>query len=359
MLDDIDISTLSARPGLKWSRATAVGAIPAWVADMDFPVAEPVLDAIRESAATDLGYPAWQEEPRANPLIDAYVERTARLHGHRPDPGGIRVFTEIIQALQAILHVATAPGDAVALHTPAYPPFLETIETMGRRLVPIPMVDDGDGWTFDPAPLAGCKVLILVNPHNPTGRVLTRAELTGIAGLAERHDVLVIADEVHAELIYEPHRHIPFASIAPGRTVTLNSASKAFNLAGLRCAIADVAVPSVRKALDTLPPLLLGQAGNLGVFGTLAAWRHGDPWLAEVRSLLERNRRMVAEAFPGNRSPEGTYLAWLRIDPPDDVMLSPGPRFGPGGDGYARLNFATSLSVLEEILRRLRAIRPD
>jgi cystathionine beta-lyase len=357
MLDDIDLSTLSARPGIKWARATAAGAIPAWIADMDFPVAEPVLEAMREAAATDLGYPPWQDDPQENPLVAAYVERTDRLYGHRTDPAGIRIFTEIVQALQAILHVTTAPGDAVAMHTPAYPPFLETIETMGRRLVPIPMIDDGQRWVFDPAPLAGCRVLILVNPQNPTGRVFTRAELTGIADLAERHDVLVIADEIHAELTYEPHRHIPFATVAPGRTVTLTSASKAFNLAGLRCAIADVAVPPVRKALDTLPPLMLGQAGNLGVIGTLAAWRQGEPWLAEVRTLLERNRRMVAEALPGHHSPEATYLAWLRMGTPPDVMLSPGPQFGPGGDGYMRLNFATSRPVLAEILRRLRAIR--
>ena len=362
MLDDIDVSDLSARSGVKWARAAA-GAIPAWIADMDFPVAEPVLAAIRDA---DTGYPVWEEDPHANPLFRSYVSRVEALHGHRPDPGSIRVFTETIQALQAVLHVATEPGDAVAMHTPSYPPFLTTLERMGRRLVPIQMTDTGSGWAFDVDrhALAGCRAMILVNPHNPTGRVLTRDELSALAGLAERHDLLVIADEVHADLVYEPHKHLPFAPFAPGRTVTLATASKAFNLAGLRCAVADVAAPRVRKALDALPERLLGQPGTPGVAATLAAWEHGGPWLAEVRTLLERNRRLVAEAIGRHHSPEATYLAWLdlrslggdpagRILAEARVMLSPGPQFGPGRAGYARLNFATSRTVLEEILRRL------
>ena len=367
MLDDIDIADLTSLPGVKW--AGADGAIPAWIADMDFPAPEAVRAALARAAETDLGYPVWEEDPRANPLIDAYVERAAAKHGHRPDPAGIRLFTEIVQVVQAILHLTTEPGDAVAIHTPAYPPFLETIARMGRRLVPIPMIDSDTGWTFDPAPLAACRVLILVNPQNPTGRVFTGDELAAIADLAELHDVLVIADEIHAELVHEPHRHITFAGLAPGRTVTLTSASKAFNLAGLRCAVADVAAPSVRKALDALPPRMLGQPGTLGIRGTLAAWAHGEPWLAEVRGLLDRNRHMVAAALPGTHMPEGTYLAWLdlrrlgpdpaaRILAESRVMLSPGPQYGPGGEGYARLNFATSRPVLEEILRRLEPYAP-
>ncbi|MEV0902733.1 aminotransferase class I/II-fold pyridoxal phosphate-dependent enzyme [Actinoplanes sp. NPDC049802] len=366
MLDDIDIPTLSARPGIKWAQAD--GAIPAWIADMDFPIPDPVRDVIVEAARTDLGYPAWEADPRDNPLVGAYVARTARLYGHTPDPAGVRLFTEVIQALQAILYVATEAGDTVAVHTPSYPPFLETIERMGRRLLPIPMVD---GRTFDADRMDvdlrhhRCRILILVNPQNPTGRVFTRSELTTIAELAERHHMIVIADEIHADLTYAPHRFLPFAPFAPDRTVTLTSASKAFNLAGLRCAVADVAAPTVRRALDMLPPLLLGQPGSLGLLGTLAAWEHGDPWLAEVLALLERNRRMLMAALPGRlHEPEGTYLSWLdlrdlgpdpaaRIRDEARVLLSPGPQFGPGGEGFARLNFATSRPVMEEILSRL------
>lgn len=380
MLDDLDARTLSRGPGLKWARATAAGALPAWIADMDFPVAEPVQAALLDAVHTDLGYPAWDDRPQDNPLIEAFVTRMTRRYDYVPQPAHVRVFTELIQALQAILHVATAPGDAVAIHTPAYPPFVGTLEQMGRRLVPVPMVDTATGWVFDTDRLAAdvsryrCRAFILVNPHNPTGRVFTRGELSGIAELAERHDLLVIADEIHADLVYEPHRHQPFAALAPelaARTVTLTSASKAFNLAGLRCSVADVAAAPVRQALDALPPLLLGQPGTPGVLGTVAAWQHGDAWLAEVRAILDRNRQLVAAGLPDavrHHVPEATYLAWLDWRPlglgadpaallldKTQVMLSHGPDFGPGGQGHARLNFATSRPILDEILRRLRA----
>jgi cystathionine beta-lyase len=380
-LDNLEVSTLTKRPGVKWALATARGALPAWIADMDFPVAEPIRNALAEAVHSDLGYPVWDDGVTANPLVEAFVERMTTRYGYAPQPERVRVFTEVIQALQAVLHVATQPGDAVAMHTPAYPPFVQTLEKMHRRLVPIPMVDTEDGWSFDNDRLAadvaqhGCRALILVNPHNPSGRVFSRGELSALAEVAQRHDLLVIADEIHAELAYEPHQHVPFATLAPdlaARTVTLTSASKAFNLAGLRCSVADVAPASVRTALDALPPLLLGQPSSLGVLGTLAAWRHGESWLTEVRALLDRNRQLVAAGLPPavrHHLPEATYLAWLdwrALGLGDDpaatlltgsrVMLSSGPDFGPGGQGYARLNFATSEPVLTEILRRLREI---
>jgi cystathionine beta-lyase len=192
-----------------------------------------------------------------------------------------------------------------------------------------------------------------------------------MAEIATRHDLLVISDEIHADLTYEPHRHVSFAAFAPERTVTLQSAGKAFNLAGLRCCVAHIGDARVRAALDTLPPLLMGQPGNLGVLGTLAAWQHGDAWLADVRAVLHRNRRTVADGLPagvGFHLPEATYLAWLDFRPlglrPDPaarildragLMLSPGHDCGPGGEGFARLNFATGRTVLDDILDRLRA----
>lgn len=378
MLDDLDLSTLEKRPGVKWALATARGALPAWIADMDFPVAEPVRQALVDAVHSDLGYPSWDDQPAGNPLIEAFIERMRTRYRYAPQPAHVRVFTELIQALQAVLYVATAPGDAVAMHTPAYPPFVQTLERIGRRLVPIPMVDTDEGWSFDADRFAadaaqhGCRALILVNPHNPTGRVFDRGELTTLADIAQRHDMLVIADEIHADLTYEPHRHVPFASLAADladRTVTLTSASKAFNLAGLRCSVADVAAASVRASLDALPPLLLGQPSSLGVLGTLAAWQHGDPWLTQVRAVLDRNRHLVAAGLPSavrHHPPQATYLAWLDWRPlglgdnpattllaRNRVMLSRGPDFGPGGQGYARLNFATSQPILTEILRRL------
>lgn len=367
---------LRSRSGAKW-QVPPRDVLPAWVADMDYPVAEPVKEAVRRLAGSgDLGYPNW---PDGTPLREAFARRMSERYSWSPDPGRIREFTDVTQAVQAVLHLATEPGDGVAVHTPAFGPFLESIVEMGRRVVPIPMVDTGEGWTFDAAELAGrlagCRVLVLVNPHNPTGRAFRRSELLALARVAEEHDLLVISDELHADLTYQPYEHVPFASLGPdveARTVTLNAASKAFNLAGLRCAVGHLGPASLRAAFAAVPSGLFGSVGIFAVHATLAAWSEGDEWLAGTLAYLDRNRRLVeqevARRLPGVRhhAPEATYLAWLDCralrwgpDPAEvfldraGVQLTPGPEFGPGGDGFVRLNFATSTPMLTQILDRL------
>lgn len=354
--------------GLKWAKAKP-GVIPAWVADMDLPTAPAVVEALRRRAEGDLGYPVWLDSADGGPLAVAFAERMAARFGWEPDPGLVRTYSDLNQALQVLLHVWTAPGDAVALHVPAYHPFLGTLETMDRPLRPIRLVPDGDSWRAEIPDLTGCRVLLLVNPQNPTGRVFTRAELEELAELAERHDLLVISDEIHADLVYEPNRHIPFATILPDRTVTLTSATKAFNLGGIRCSVAHIGSAELRKALDEQPPFLFGSANLFGVEATVAAWGHGDAWLADTVALLDRNRRTLAERLPAGvsyRVPEATYLAWLdygrpgmaeRLEQEAKVLLNDGASFGPGGETFVRLNFATTEPVLDEILRRLAGVR--
>src|SRR5437868_8093656 len=196
----------SSRDGLKWAKA-GEGVIPAWVADMDFPVAPEITEALSRRAAGDLGYPAWLDSP-VSPLAETFAARMHDRYGWEPDPAFVRVYTDVNQALQVLLHVWTSPGDKVAMHTPAYHPFIETFAQMDRPLHPIQLLPEGDSWRFDEPDLTGCKVLLLVNPQNPTGRVFTRTELQGLADLAERPDLLVIADEIHADLIHGSHRHI-------------------------------------------------------------------------------------------------------------------------------------------------------
>lgn len=374
----LTLAELRRRPGLKW-RSAGPDDVAAWIADMDFPVPAAVRRAIAARAEADLGYPAWLLGDEPFPLGAAYADWMTRRHGHTPDPAHVYPFCDVNQALQVVLQVATEPGDHVAVHTPAYPPFLEGLDHMRRPAVPIPMRLDDGAWRMDldrfraDVARTRCRVLLLVNPHNPTGRVFRRDELTGLAEVAAEHDLLVISDEIHADLTYAPHRHIPFASLdadTAARTVTLTSASKAFNLAGLCCAIADVGPATVRAALDAQPIHLFGAVSVLSVEATLAAWRDGDDWLAEVRSVLRRNRDALGAALPdgvGYRPPEATYLAWLDFtatglgsDPAEylrriaGVLLSPGSMFGPGGEGHARLNFATGPSILGEILGRIR-----
>ena len=195
------------------------------------------------------------------------------------------------------------------------------------------------------------------------------------AEIAERHDLVVVADEVHAELAFPPHVHVPFAGIGPAaarRTITLTSATKAFNLAGIRCAVAHLGPDDVLAAREAAPAELFGQPSNLSVAATLAAWQHGGPWAASVLDYLRHNRDALAAGLAGrlpavgHHPPEGTYLAWLDVRPlglgPDPaarvlewakVAVGRGRDFGPGGEGFVRVNFATSRALLSEILDRL------
>lgn len=402
--DGFGAHDLGGRPGVKWRRVQD-GEIAAWVADMDFPPCPAVADRLAEVLATgDLGYPDWY---LGTPLRAAFADRMAQRYGWHPDPAAVREVTDLIQALQVVLHLATRPGDGVAIHTPAYPPFLHSITGTGRRLVPVPAQERDGRWTFDAARLddavagGGVRVLVLVNPHNPTGRVFTAAELAEIADVARRHDLLVVSDEIHAELVHAPHRHLPFAAVcddAARRTVTLTSASKAFNLAGLRCAVSHYGPADLLAVRDAQPFELFGAANLFGVHATLAAWSPAArPWAERLLTHLAAARRQVlagiGDRLPGVRmlEPEGTYLAWLDVrdtalagasgtsgtdgtsgmDGMDGtsgmggmaagrlraagVRLSPGSDFGPGGEGFLRLNFATSTQVLAEMLARIGA----
>jgi cysteine-S-conjugate beta-lyase len=377
VFDEPDERVLRFRPGVKWS-AAGPDVLPASIADMDFPVAEPIIASLRRYLDIgDLGYPNWPDG--VSPLRNAYAYRMKQRYDWFPDPDHVREFSDINHALRMALELATEPGDGVAVHTPVYPPFPRTIDQLGLRLVPLPMIDTDDGWTFDPQDCArrvaasGCRVLIVVNPHNPTGRAFSRQELLALAEIAERDDLVVISDELHADLVYPPKRHLPFAALDPAvadRTVTLYAASKAFSLAGLRCAVGHIGVAALRERLAAQPPT--PTVNVLGMRASLAAWTEGDAWLDNVLDYLDANRRLVtevvAEHLPGVRHhmPEATYLSWLDCRGLDlgvapgtyfrehgRVELNDGSGYNPGGDGFVRLNFATTAPVLRQILDRM------
>ncbi|GIH28551.1 aminotransferase [Acrocarpospora phusangensis] len=367
-LDELTLADAAVRDGLKWTQVRP-GVIPAWVADMDFPPPEAVREAVARRVDTDLGYPNWLDDS-VGPLAEAFAERMETRYGFQPDPGLVRTFSELNQILQIVLHLMTKPGDGVLVHTPTYNAFLNTLRAMDRRPVPMELTPDGETWHFElPSDIGATKVLLLVNPHNPTGHCFTRAELSSLAEFAERHDMIVISDEIHADLAFSPDAHIPFGTLLPDRTITLTSASKAFNMAGVRCAVAHLGHPAVRAAFDAQPLDLYGTPSVLGVDATIAAWRHGDAWLAEVLAILDRNRKLIAERMPAHvryQPPAATYLAWLDFGIPDaadylesgaGVRLNPGPLFG-APDGFARLNFGTSGPILEEMLTRITAALP-
>jgi cystathionine beta-lyase len=349
--------------------------LPTWVADMDLPPAPVIVEAVRALVDRgDFGY----NGAAASRLPDAFADWQERRHGWSPDVCDVRVFCDVMQAVDVALWLHTAPGDGVVIFTPVYPPFLGTVSKSGRRIVDCPLTEDG--WRLEPERLAsvideGTKAILLCNPHNPTGRMFSREELTAIAEAAQRHDLLVISDEIWSDLTHPGATHVPFPTLgddAAQRTVTISAASKAFNVAGLHCAAAHIGHPGVAEALRQLPSHVLGAVGSPGAEASLAAWTRGEQWLDETRAFLTAQRdhvasRLAAEA-PQVRSsvPEATYLAWLDFreaglgDDPAAVLLerarvalSKGLDFGPGGAGFARLNFATTRGILDEILDRI------
>jgi len=262
----------------------------------------------------------------------------------------------------------TESGAGIALHTPAYHPFLHSLTDMDRRLVHAPFeVDELREVIAAERPAA----LLLCHPQNPTGRVFDRPQLEAIADIVEEFDLIVISDEIHSDLVYSPGRHIPFASLSPAmesRTITVTSTSKAFNLAGLRWAVMHVGIERFDTMLRSYPKHWFGSPNMFGVEAAVAAWTESDDWLAAVMGVLDENRHRLSELLdqylPGAlyRAPDATYLAWIDCsilgegDAPFElfqsrgVELSPGTQFGAGGSGHVRLNFATSPSVLEQVV---------
>jgi cystathionine beta-lyase len=376
--DRIDLARLRARRGEKW-QLFGPDALAAWVAEMDFPLAEPVRQAIEAALALDdLGYPLDHADRDA--LAEAFAARMTERFAWSPDPGRVEVLSEVVQGIYLAIHQLTDANAGIVVQTPVYPPFLGAVKKLERRMLENPLHDGAARWEIDfdglrTCAAAGAQMLLLCNPHNPSGRVFTRAELEAIAAIAAAHDWIVVADEIHADLVYEGHVHVPFASLAPEvaqRTLTLTSASKAFNVPGLRCALAHFGSQAMQRRFDRLPRGLRGGTGSLGPAVTLAAWRHGDEWLAAALAYLDANRRhvarFVAERWPAVRHhlPEATFLAWLDcralgIAPSPHaallergrVALSDGAWFGAPGRGCVRLNFATSRAIVDAVLERM------
>ena len=377
----LPVETMRARRGIKWKRY-GEAVLPAFVADMDFAVAESVQSAVRRIVdQQDYGY--YHREDRDG-LESAFADRMRERFGWEASPERTLPITDLLQGIAAAIVAFSEPGDGVVVQTPIYPPFLSGIDGTGRIRVLNPMVDSGSRLLVDSDGLHQVvddrtRVILLCNPHNPSGRAFEREELDAIGRVAVERDLVIVSDEIHCDLVYAGGRHIPTGSLGgeiAARTVTVNSATKGFNIAGLRCAVmhfgSDELLERFRRAI---PERLLGGVNAIGVDATVAAWRHGQPWLDQVMERLSANRdrvaAWVAEVVPTIHSypPEATYLAWLdcrRLALPAaspqefflreaKVALGVGGDFGPGGEACVRLNFATSAPILDEVLERMAA----
>lgn len=374
-LDALDLDVLRARRTMKWSRYPP-DVLPAWVAEMDFPLAPAVVEAARRVVeAHDLGY----SEPAG--LAEAFAGWAERHHGWRPDPALACPVGDVMAGLEAAVRVLTQPGEGVVLLTPAYPPFYLLLAQLGRVVVPWPLLDRPDGWQLDlqcldDALRAGARAVLLCHPHNPTGRVLTAGELVAVAEIVDARGAHVISDEVHAPLLAGGASFIPYAVSAPqaaAHTVTVTSISKGWNVPGLKCALLQ-AQPGTARVTDAVPQYERLRASAPGVVASIAAWTDDDGWIDEVRGHLDLTRAELAgwvRRTPGVRAhpAQAGYLAWLDLreaglgDDPAGVLLHRGRvAVNPGssyalpaeqGHGRIRLNHGTSLPLLREALRRI------
>lgn len=382
---ELPLDVLRARRNAKWARYPA-DVLPAWVAEMDFAVAYPIRRAMdRIVAEQEYGYPMRNGGSADRALAEAFGRRMKARFGWEPDLDLVESLTDLVQGQFATIWAYSEPGDGIILHLPAYPPFHMAIKETGRKLLANRMIDDGAGFRIDfdemTALARQSSMLMLCNPQNPTGRVFTREELVRIGEIAEAHDLIIVSDEIHCDLMYDGHVHIPMAMISPAaaaRTVTITSATKGFNIPGLRCAVMHFGSQALKDRFRArFPSHMLGSPGIVGVDATIAAWDEGQPWLDGVLRVLQANRDRMdaffAAEMPGIKwhKPEATYLGWLDCTslalPATGhdffverarVALSAGEVFDERCDRHARFNFATSPAILEEILGRMaRAVR--
>ena len=381
VIDSTTVAVLRARGSFKWT-APGPDGLGAAVAEMDFGAAPPILDALAElSAAANFGY---LPPPMAEELAGACAGFMARRYGWQADPADIHPIPDVIKGLELAITHFSRPGSPVILPTPAYMPFLIVPEFLGRQIIQVPMLDDGTGFfTFDldgidAAFRAGGQLLIFCNPYNPLGRVFSADEMTQLTDLVDRRGGRVFADEIHAPLVYPGQRHIPYAATsetAAGHSLTATSASKAWNLPGLKCAQVVLTNDADRQRWADLGVFASHGASNPGVVANIAAFRHGEPWLDEVLGYLDDSRRLLAglvrQHLPGvrYRPPDGTYLAWLdctALDLPQSpgelitdrarLTVVDGPAFGTGGAGAFRFNFATPQPILSQMVRQIAGV---
>lgn len=375
----VTVAAARAAGSFKWTELDDDGLIGAGAAEMDFGTAPPVAAALREAVDAHMfGYlaPAVAAQARA-----ACAEWQRETYGWDVPPDDVRLLPDVVRAFHVAVEHFSRPGSAVIVPTPAYPPFLRVPPMLGRRVVELPMVADGGRYRLDLDLLAraftdGAHLLVVCNPHNPAGRVLEPAELSAICAVVDRHGGRVFADEVHAPLVYPEHRHVPYASVssaAAAHTITATSASKAWNLPGLKCAQMLLSNDADRARWERLNRLAIDGTSTLGAVAATAAYRLGRPWLRALLAHLDRNRRLLATLLGEHlpqvpyTPPEGTFLAWL--DCRELAVSSPAGHFaahagvvtldgadcGRAGEGFVRVNFGTSQEVLRSVVAGLAA----
>jgi cystathionine beta-lyase len=353
--------------------------LPMWVADMDFRAPQKVLDALHEIVEHGIfGYPAHSK------TVDQAVQSwLSRRYNWKIDTSSLIYTAGIVPTISYIIQAFTEPGDQVIIQTPVYYPFYDVVNKNNRELIKNPLAFDGDHYEMDLAQLESeitekTKMIVLCHPHNPVGRVWKRNELEALADICQKYNLLVVSDEIHADLLFKGETHIPFASVsddAASRTFTCLAPSKTFNLAGIQTSYVVVENKQLHtKLANHLSNSFANMTNSFAEAATEAAYTHGEEWLEELMSYVEDNyhfvRQYVNEHMPKLRvmDSEGTYLLWLEcsnlpLSPAErkkwlieeaQVALNPGMIFGEEGKHFERINLACPRATLQEGLERIK-----
>jgi cystathionine beta-lyase len=376
-----------ATNSLKWDTYPE-DVLPMWVADMDFRSPPAVIEALHQAVEHGIfGYPSGlhNEPNQRNELREVLVERMARLYAWQIQPEDIYFVPGVVVGFNLAAHALGEAGCNLVVQPPVYPPILGAAANAGMQRVDNPLIPhlneagmlhyEIDFDHLEQAITPETRLFLLCNPHNPTGRVFTHSELERLAEICLRHGVAICSDEIHGDLIFQPHQHLPIASLDPEiarNTITLMAPSKTFNIPGLQFSFAIVPNREWRQRLEAAGQGLVSWINALGWVAALAAYRQGEEWLKEVMRYLQANRdflvQWIEELLPNipHTCPEGTYLAWLDCRPlnlPNDpytffvqeakVAFNDGKAFGKEGKGFIRWNFACPRPVLEEACDRI------
>jgi cystathionine beta-lyase len=352
--------------------------IPMWVADMDFAAPEAITRALMKRAAHPIyGYTLYPDS-----MVEALMSWMNKRHGWEIEREWIVMCPGVVTALHATVLAVTQPGESVIVQSPVYAPFYSCVTTTGRRLVLNPLKLENGRYTIDFDHLEQCaadgaRLLLLCSPHNPVGRVWSRDELERIMGIARRHDLVILADEIHADLVYPGIKHTALATLAVNgdQIITAVAPSKTFNIPGLGLSALIAPNPEQRAALRKVFDQLHVQASNpFSITAFEAAYREGEPWLESLLVYLQETRDFVRNYLVSHLSgihliePEGTYLLWLdcrSMGMSDEelqrffvqdagVGLSPGTVFGMGGSGFMRMNIGTPRRIVATALERIK-----
>lgn len=372
----LPLAELRERSSEKW-REYPADVLPLFVAETDFPLAPAISMALQRAVEIgDTGYVASR-----TPLAESFAAFAVRRYGWEPDPARMRSTADVSMGIVEILRRVTQPGERVVVTPPVYPPFYDLVAEAGAEVERVPLRDTGTGWQLDLDGIRaafddGATAILLCNPHNPTGTVHDRESLSALAELADEFGVAVVSDEIHAPLAQPGTGFTPFLAVSDAAQrvgYAVVSASKAFNLAGLKCALMVAADEETSAVLRGLPVEVEWRTGQFGLLAAVAAFsEESDPWLDGLLRTLDQNRvlleDLLAARLPGARYriPDAGYLAWIdlsalewgenparRILKDARVALHFGPAFGAEGAGHVRLNFGTSPEILTEAIERI------